>query len=197
MPKHRKRSILGSLIPFGVAFVLISTAGAASAQEAPPTAPSSDEATLGEPTYVERPAPRPDPANELGAEAAPADPTPARTSTAAAPAPAPQPTPAPAPAATVRTAPRRSPVATASPQAAPAPVAVQSAPAPQASSAPARATEVQGVQIVRPAAPGDATDAALAFTGTADQEVGLTVLAGGLLALGWALVRVSRSPRLA
>jgi hypothetical protein len=65
-------------------------------------------------------------------------------------------------------------------------------------SAPARATEVQGVQIVRPAAPGEvvADTAPLAFTGT-DREVGLTLTAGVLLALGWALIRLSRSPRLA
>ena len=185
---HRtKRSILGSLVSFGVAFVLISTAGAASAQEAPP-ATSTDEATLGEPQYVERPAPRPDPANELGAAPAPADPTPAP---AATPAPAPaQPTPAPAAPAP------RSPRATAAPQAASVPRSRPAAPAPRAASAPARATEVQGVQVVRPAVPGDGTETALAFTGV-DREVGLTVLAGVLLALGWALIRLSRSPRLA
>ena len=173
---HLKRSILGSLASFGVAFVLISTAGAASAQEAPPVT-STDEATLGEPQFVERPAPRPDPANELGSTQAPA------TSTAAAPAPAPAPAPTPVPApAPARTA---------------APVAVPSAPARvAAASPPARATEVQGVQIVRSAAPADGTDVALAFTGT-DREAGLTVLAGVLLAMGWALIRLSRSPRLA
>lgn len=197
MQKHLKRSILGSLASFGVAFVLISTAGAASAQEAPPSDSSSqDEATLGEPQYVERPAPRPDPANELGTAEAPADdPTPAAPAPTPAPAPA-QPTPAPVNAAPAP-APRR-PAATARPQAAPVPVAVQSAaPAQPAASTPARATEVQGVQVVRPAAPGDGTDAALAFTGTTDREVVLLVLAGMLLALGSALVRLSRSPRLA
>ena len=177
---HHKRSILGSLASVGVALVLISTAGAASAQEAPP-ATSPDEATLGEPQYVERPAPRPNPANELGAEPASADSSPA-------PAPAPA-APTPAPAA----APRSTADATASP--APAPVTVQAAPARRARSAPARATEVQGVQIVRPAVPADGTGAALAFTG-ADLEVGLTALAGTLLALGAALIRLSRSPRL-
>ena len=174
---HHKRSILGSLASFGVAIVLISTAGAASAQEAPP-ATSSDEATLGEPLFVERPAPRPDPANELGSGAAPAASTPA-------PAPSPAPAPAPTPAAAPRTA-----------TAAPAPVAVQRAPAPSAASRPARATEVQGVQIDRSAVPTDGADVALAFTGT-DLEVGLTVLAGLLLALGAALLRLSRPPRLA
>ena len=175
---HHKRSILGSLASFGVAFVLISTAGAASAQEAPP-ATSSDEATLGEPLFVERPAPRPDPANELGSGTAPAASTPAP---ATSPAPAPAPTPAAAPR-TVTTA-------------APAPVVVQRAPAAPAASRPARATEVQGIQIDRSAMPADGADVALAFTGT-DLEVGLTVLAGLLLALGAALLRLSRSPRLA
>lgn len=175
------RSILGSLASFGVAFVLISNAGAASAQEAPP-ATSSDEATLGEPLYVERPAPRPDPANELGAEAAPA---------ASAPAPAPRPAPAPSPTPAPAAAPRSTAVA-----ASPAPAAVQARPATASSPTPARATEVQGVQIVRPASPGDVAETTLAFTG-ADLEVGLTVTAAVLLALGWALIRFSRSPRLA
>jgi hypothetical protein len=75
-------------------------------------------------------------------------------------------------------------------------VAVRRAPAQPAASPPARATEVLGVQIDRSAVPTDATDVALALTGT-DLEVGLTVLAGVLLALGAALVRLSRSPRLA
>ena len=177
---HLKRSILGSLASFGVAFVLISTAGAASAQEAP-TAPSSDEATIGEPLFVERPAPRPDPANELRSDPAPAD-------SVAAPAPSPAPAPAPTSVAAAPRSPASAP--------APVPVAVQPAPVRPAASAPARATEVQGVQIVRSAAPGDATDTALALTGI-DLEVGLTVLAGVLLALGAALIRLSRSPRLA
>lgn len=189
MQQHHKRSILGFLASFGVAFVLISTAGAASAQEAPPASSTSDEATVGEPLYVERPAPRPDPANELGAAPAPADTTAAATpvepAPRPAPAPAPRPTPAPAPAPrSVAAAP------------APAPAAVQSAPARSTASAPARATEVQGVQTVRPAAPATGTDVALAFTGV-DREVGLTVTAALLLALGWALIRLSRSPRLA
>ena len=183
MHNHRKRSILGSLASFGVAFVLISTAGAASAQEAPP-ATSPDEASLGEPQYVERPAPRPDPANELGADPAPADPTPA-PAPPAAPASAPS-TPATAPA------PKR---VTTVPQAATV-RAAPSAPSARSGSAPARATEVQGVQIVRPGQPADGPDAALAYTGV-DREVGLTVLAIVLLALGWALIRLSRSPRLA
>jgi hypothetical protein len=61
-------------------------------------------------------------------------------------------------------------------------------------SAPARATEVQGIQIERSAAPADVgTDATLAFTGA--DNVGLTLVAFVLLALGWALIRCSRSPR--
>jgi hypothetical protein len=168
-----KRSIVGSLASFGVALVLISTAGAASAQEAP-SAPSSGDAAIGDPVYVERPAPRPDPANELGADVAPA-----------ASSPAPTPAPAPAPVS----APRSGGAVVA----APAPVAAQATPAP-AASAPARATEVQGIQIERSAQPALATDPALAFTG-ADHNVGLTLLAVALLVLGAALVRFSRSPR--
>jgi hypothetical protein len=44
--------------------------------------------------------------------------------------------------------------------------------------------------------PADGEVVPLAFTGT-DLEVGLTVLAGLLLALGAALLRLSRPPRLA
>lgn len=174
---QHQRSILGSLASIGVAFVLISTAGAASAQEAPP-ATSSDEATIGEPLFVERPAPRPDPANELGA-----DPAPAATTSTPAPSSAPAPTPSAAPRSSATAA-------------VPAPTAATAAPAQRASNRPARATEVQGIQIVRPASSAGETGEPLAFTGV-DREVGLTVLAGLLLTLGWALIRLSRSPRLA
>ena len=188
LPHHR--SIVGSLASFGVALVvLISTAGAASAQEAPP-ASSSDEASVGEPLYVERPAPRPDPANELRPDSAPADPT----SAAPAPAPAADPTPAPA-SAPVATNPAPAVVA-------PAPVAARptttpARPAAATSTPTARATEVQGVQIVRSAQPtDDLPTATLARTG-ADREAGLAALAVVLLAVGAALLRMSRAPRLA
>ena len=170
--KHH-RSIRGLVLAFGVALGLIGTAGAASAQEAPPA--SDNEATIGEAYFVERPAPRPDPANELGA-ATPAAPTPAPV-----PAPAPAPTPAPA-------------VSGGGAGVATAPEAVNAATAPAVRS-PARATQVQGVQLERPASPATAPDggATLAYTGADD--VGLAVLAVVLLVLGTVLVRISRPVR--
>jgi hypothetical protein len=173
---HPKRNIIrGFVLSFGVAVGLISTAGAAWAQEAPPST-SSGDAGIGDALYVERPAPRPDPANELRADS---DPAPASTpaaapvaSAASTPAPAPAPTPAPAAAAT----PARTVTASAA-----------------ATSKPARATEVQGVQIVRSAQPAADEGAQLAFTGIDNGP--LVVLAGALLALGAVLVRAAQPRR--
>ena len=178
-----QRTILGSLASFGVALVvLISTAGAASAQEAPP-ATSPDDVGIGEPLFVERPAPRPDAANELRADPAPADSTSAPAPTPASDAPAAPATAAPTPSTPAPVAPATSAART------PAPARrVTSAPA-------ARATEVQGVQIERSASPAvDLATTTLAVTG-ADREAGLTALAVALVALGAALVRFGRSPR--
>src|SRR3954454_353234 len=62
---HPKRNITrGLVLSFGVAVGLITTAGAAWAQEAPSSPSSSEDAGIGEALLVERPAPRPDPANE-------------------------------------------------------------------------------------------------------------------------------------
>src|SRR5437764_10541544 len=106
-PKHHL--IRGLVLSFGVAVGLISTAGAAWAQEAPSSPSSSDGANVGEALLVERPAPRPDPASELAADPAPApasspsvapDPAPV-VSPAAAAVPAPVRTSAPAAAALV------------------------------------------------------------------------------------------------
>ena len=171
---HPKRNIIrGLVLSFGVAVGLISTAGAAWAQEAPATPPSGD-ASIGEALRVERPAPRPDPANELRADPAPAtDSTPSPAPVAsAAPDPAPAPTPAPAPAAAA---------------------SARTATASAASSKPARATEVQGVQIERSAVPAAGEGADLAVTGIDNGP--LVVLAAALLALGTVMVRVGRPRR--
>ena len=168
-PKHH--IIRGLVLSFGVAVGLITTAGAAWAQEAPPSSPPSDGATIGDALVVERPTPRPDPANEL--------------TTDPAPVPASTPTPAPAPA----------PVASAAPAASAVPAPASLAPAvsvtrqaPAATSRPARATEVQGIQIERSAVPTAGED--LAFTGVDNGP--LVVVAIALLALGAVLVRVGR-----
>ena len=179
-----QRSILGLLASFGVAFVvLISIAGAASAQEATPTT-SSDEVSIGEPLFVERPAPRPDAANELRAGPAPVDSAPVPASDVPDPTPAPAPAPTPAAAAPRSTASAGTPALSAGRT------------APATASRPAfRATEVQGVQIERSASPAEGLDpTTLALTGT-DREAGLTALATVLLAFGAVLVRLGRSPR--
>ncbi|HUP86918.1 MAG TPA: hypothetical protein VM143_14770 [Acidimicrobiales bacterium] len=75
----------------------------------------------------------------------------------------------------------------------PTPVVVRATPGPAASASP-RATEVQGIQIDRSAQPALVPGTPLAITG-ADHNTGLTVLALVLVSLGWALVRLSRSPR--
>jgi hypothetical protein len=169
---HPKRNIIrGLVLSFGVAVGLISTAGAAWAQEAPTSPSSPEDASIGEALYVERPAPRPDPANELRA-----DPAPATDST---------PSPAPAPA----------PVASAAPAAAPASASAPAVvvPARATTASVARATEVQGVQLERSAVPTAGTVAELALTGIDNGP--LVVLAAGLLALGMVLVRAGRPRR--
>lgn len=185
------RSIRGSLAVFGVAVGLIGTAGAASAQEATPASEDSavvaedeaavasssaqgEEANVGDALLIERPAPRPDPANELRSDAAApsapaAVPAPARSSSPSGGAVAPTAVPAPAPAAVTASA-------------APAPAVV----------APARATEVQGIQIQRTDTGAVAT-APLAFTGPTD--LGLLVVASVLLVLGSVLVIAVRPRR--
>ena len=174
-PNHLIR---GLLLSFGVAVGLISTAGAAWAQEAPTSAPSDGGATIGEALLVERPAPTRDPATELQANPSPA----------AAPAQdAPSPTPAAAAASSASASP--APAAVAAPART---VTTRAATAPAASSKPARATEVQGVQIVRSAVPteGETDVADLAFTGVDNGP--LVVLALALLATGWVLLRAAR-----
>ena len=90
---HPQRNIIrGLVLSFGVAVGLISTAGAAWAQEAPTSTSPEDGVAIGEALYVERPAPTRDPANELVADPAPAH----ASSPAASPA---SPAPAPAPVA--------------------------------------------------------------------------------------------------
>src|SRR4051794_40498995 len=175
---HPKRTIIrGLVLSFGVAVGLISTAGAAWAQEAPSSPPSSDGANVGEALLVERPAPRPDPANELVADPAP---VPAST-----PSAAPDPAPVASPAAAAAPAPTR---ASAPAAASPARTVIASA---AATSPPARATEVQGIQIERSAVPAaDAGAPPLAFTGVDNGP--LVVLALALLALGAVLVRAAR-----
>lgn len=184
---YLRSTLRGSLALFGVALGLIGTAGVAAADDAAPTpaddsaamvaseeeasvevaAAQEEDAEIGEGLFIERPAPRPDPANEL------------RSSPATAPAPAPAPATAPAPASGGVT----SPAATAATAATPATLI------------PARPTEVRGVQIERGAtATSPSGSVALARTGvdTAD----LAVVAGGLLALGALLVRTSRPRRI-
>jgi hypothetical protein len=174
---HPKRNIIrGLVLSFGVAVGLISTAGAAWAQEAPTATSPEDGAAIGDALYVERPAPTRDPANELGAAPAPAPTSPS------SPAPAPAPVASPAPAATAAPAPATL---------APAVSATRQAPA--ATSRPARATEVQGVQIERSAVPAAGEDVQLAFTGVDNGP--LVALAVALLALGAVLVRAARPSR--
>ena len=176
---HPKRNIIrGLVLSFGVAVGLISTAGAAWAQEAPSSSSPSEDTGIGEALYVERPAPRPDPATELRA-----DPVPATDSTPS-PAPAPAPVASPAPSAAASPAPAPAAVGT----------ALTTARTPAATSRPARATEVQGVQIERSALPAAGEDVGhLAFTGSSNGP--LVALAGALLALGAVLVRVGRPRR--
>jgi hypothetical protein len=151
--------VRGSLVLLGVALGLIFTAGAASAQAEPSDAPAIGDALL-----IERPAPRPNPANELREQPALVD------------VPASEAAPV-APAASVSD---RTPVA------APVPASGAAAPARSARTA-ARATEVKGVVVER-----SADGALLARTGV--DTVDLVALAGVLLALGWVLVRLGMAP---
>lgn len=183
---YLRSTLRGSLALFGVALGLIGTAGVAAADDAAPT-PADDsaavvaseeeasvevssaqeeDAEIGDGLFIERPAPRPDPANEL------------RSSPTPAPAATPAPATAPAPASGGATSP-----------------AASAAAAAPATLIPARPTEVRGVQIERGAtATSSPGPVALARTGvdTAD----LAVLAGGLLALGALLIRTARPRRI-
>lgn len=170
------RSIRGSLALFGVALGLIGTAGAATAQEAESTVAESsaqaEDAQIGEPLAIDRPAPRRNPSTELGVDPA------ASVAPAAAPAPAPSPAPvvvAPSGGAVVA-----SPLVAASP-ATPARVV------------PDRPTAVKGVQFQRSASP-TAETTALARTGI-DNHV-LVLVAGMLLVLGSVLIRFGRPRRI-
>ncbi len=186
--KHLNRNIRGSLVLFGVALGVIGTAGAASAQEAPPAADGSthasvaddggtvesssaqdDEAEVGQPLLLERPAPRRNPSSELGSDPAPS----------AAPA---APAPAPVPAASL--APNGGTTLTAT-----APAAASVAPTKVATR---RQTEVKGIQIQRSATRSTET-ASLARTGVATQ--GLVALAAAFFVLGSVLIRFSRPRR--
>jgi hypothetical protein len=185
---YLRNTFRGSLALFGVALGLIGTAGVASADDAAPT-PADDsaavvaseqeasvkvstsaqeeDAEIGDGLFIERPAPRPDPANEL------------RSTPTPAPAPAPAPATAPAPAS----------------GGAPSPAATATAAAAPATLIPARPTEVRGVQIERGAtATSSSESVALARTGvdTAD----LAAIAGGLLALGALLIFTARPRRI-
>lgn len=183
---YLRSTLRGSLALFGVALGLIGTAGVAAADDAAPT-PADDsaavvaseeeasvevssaqeeDAEIGDGLFIERPAPRPDPANEL------------RSTPAPAPAATPAPATAPAPASGGATSP-----------------AASAAAAAPATLIPARPTEVRGVQIDRgTTATSSPGSVALARTGvdTAD----LAVLAGGLLALGALLIRTARPRRI-
>ena len=188
---YLRSTFRGSLALFGVALGLIGTAGVASAQEAA-TAPAEtsdhsvvaaedeasvgsssaqdEDAQIGDSFFVERPAPRPDPGNELRSTPVPAP----------APAAAPAPAPAPAPAASggaVSPA-AQTTVAAATP----------------ATLIPARPTEVRGVQVERSATSSSGAPAALARTGVDTQD--LAVLAGALLALGALLIGSTRLRRI-
>ena len=183
------RNILrGSLLSSGVALGLIGFAGGASAQEATPlpaddpvpvivtsgeavdvgaSSAQDDEAEIGDGLLIERPAPRPDPGNELRS------------------VPAPDPTPAPAPAQ-VATPVTSGGVASS--------VGPPAAAATSAGAAPTRPTEVRGVQLERSATGTSASDGEdLARTGLGSAE--LTGLAGALLALGAMLIRTARPRR--
>ena len=177
--KHLRSTFRGSLALFGVALGLIGTAGVASADEAAPapsdeeaavvvTTAQEDDAEIGDGLFIERPAPRPDPGNELVSDPAPA------------PTAAPAPAPAPAPAASGGASAAAQTTAAATP----------------ATLIPARATEVRGVQIERGATSevtSPSGSVALARTGLDTGD--LTVLAGVLLVLGALLVRTTRPRR--
>ena len=174
---YLRSTFRGSLALFGVALGLIGTAGVASADEAAPapsdeeaavvvTAAQEDDAEIGDGLFIERPAPRPDPRNELVSDPAPA--------------PTPAPAPAPAPAASGGASPAAQTTAAATP----------------ATLIPARATEVRGVQIERGATSevtSSSGSVALARTGLDTGD--LTVLAGALLVLGSLLVGTTRLRR--
>ena len=180
---YLRSTLRGSLALFGVALGLIGTAGVASADDAAPTseedavvvtAAQEEEAEIGDGLFIERPAPRPDPGNELVSDPAPS----------AAPAPTPAPAPAPAPSAT--------PAASGGASAA----AQTTATGTSATLIPARPTEVRGVVIERGATatgPASAESVSLARTGIDTGD--LTVLAGVLLVLGALLVRTTRPRR--
>lgn len=174
---YLRSTFRGSLALFGVALGLIGTAGVASADEAAPapsdeeaavvvTAAQEDDAEIGDGLFIERPAPRPDPGNELASDPAPA--------------PTPAPAPAPAPAASGGASPAAQTTVAATP----------------ATLIPARATEVRGVQIERGATSevtSSSGSVALARTGLDTGD--LSVLAGGLLVLGALLVGTTRLRR--
>jgi hypothetical protein len=185
---YRNRILRGSLVLFGVALGLIGTAGGASAEEAAPapvddsahvrvadeptiveaSSAPGDDAQIGDGLFIERPAPRPDPASELRSDPAPAS----------SPAPAPVPV-APA-AVTGGAAVEVAPAAAAAP----------------ASPAPVRATQVRGVQNVRSAA-DTSTSSGRYLARTGLDSADLTVVAGALLALGMLLVQATRPRRTA